>query len=138
LAWHGLIGHANSCPLALLAWTYWTCQFVPPCSTIPSLFDIDGSRDPGSPAGPHPAGTLDGLRPRWIKRASSWAVTFSKPSRPTVPIGRGRSAGASARIPDREDDQGLGPYYGPDLRRQPNSTTHVSTKLCCAHVTFPD
>jgi hypothetical protein len=35
-----------------------------------------------------------------------------------------RSAGVSAR--DRGEDQGLGPYYGLNLRFQPNSLTHVS------------
>jgi hypothetical protein len=53
-------------------------------------------------------------------------VTFSRPSRPTVPTCRDRSAGASARVPDRCDDQDLGPHYGSDLKRQPNSATHVS------------
>jgi hypothetical protein len=53
---------------------------------------------------------------------------FLQSSRPTVLTGRlvGWSLG---RVSDRGDDQGLGPYYSSDLRRQPNPATHVSLSL---------
>jgi hypothetical protein len=95
---------------------------------LAALTITEGSRDLGSPAGSLPVGTLDGLRPRVDQTGALLGRDFLQTSSPQCQPA-GRSAGASARVPDRGDDQGLGPYYGPDLRRQPNSAMHVSLSL---------
>jgi hypothetical protein len=85
----------------------------------------DGTKDPGSPASPFPAGTLDSLRPRMDQTTALLGRDFIQtaqahgPHQPTV----GRSLDSRPRP---RDNWGLGPYHGPELRGQPYSAVHVS------------
>jgi hypothetical protein len=72
---------------------------------------------------PLPAGILDGLRPCV---GQTGALLSHDLLQDIQAHGPDWPAGASTRVPNRGDDQELGPYYGPDLRCRSNPATHVS------------